>query len=384
MKSSKKTVSAEDLIEDTNPSPMALKLEKDNQDLRRKISELRLELGKNDIQFESIRRELKTIECTNPMPVLKSILNKKEKVSAPLSAVLVLGDWHVGEYIEADHVEKFNQYSWSIAQKRAHYLSRQFTNWVSVQRTATVVDELVVICIGDLISGDIHHELQVTNEFPAPVQSVRAGVLISKTIAELANHFKKVTVEYVTQDNHSRLTVKNQWKEGGLNSYNYIVGWIVGERLSKLKNVKVNLHESVKALVSIQGWKYLCMHGHNIKGWAGIPWYGTDRQIAHEAKTRRSKPNKTFDKMIIGHFHTPMWTPDYIVNGSMSGTSELDAAMGRDSVPAQVAFLVHPKYGEMNRIEFNVSNGDEEDFGGAEIALVEKPGYKEAAFASED
>jgi hypothetical protein len=34
-----------------------------------------------------------------------------------------------------------------------------------------------------------------------------------------------------------------------------------------------------------------------------------------------------------------------------------------------VAFLVHPKHGEMNRIEFKVADGDEEDFGGAEIAL---------------
>jgi hypothetical protein len=59
----------------------------------------------------------------------------------------------------------------------------------------------------------------------------------------------------------------------------------------------------------------------------------------------------------------------------MSGTNELDHAMGRDSEPCQNAFLVHPKYGEMNKIEFNTANGDDEDFGGAEIALVEQPGY---------
>jgi hypothetical protein len=72
----------------------------------------------------------------------------------------------------------------------------------------------------------------------------------------------------------------------------------------------------------------------------------------------------------------------YTVNGigvanSMSGTSELDHGQGRDSPPAQVAFLVHPRYGEMNRMEFQVANGDKEDFGGKEVALVEKTGYQE-------
>ena len=370
-----KRISPADIAEDVNPSPMARKLEKDNQQLRHKVEELRLELGKNEAFVETMKRELKGIDILAPVPV--TALSKKNRVSANLSAVLVFGDWHIGEYVESDQIEQFNQYSWAIAQKRAYYLQKQFINWVNVQRTGSTVDELVVICIGDMISGDIHQELQVTNEFPAPVQAVRAGVLVAKTIAELSPHFKKVRVEFVTQDNHSRLTVKPQWKEGGLNSYNYIVGWICQQQLEKLANVEMNLYGCVKALVEIQGWKYLAMHGHNIKGWSGIPWYGADRHIAREAKARRQRPTKNFDKVILGHFHQPLWTTDYIVNGSLSGTSELDHGQGRDAAPCQISFLVHPKYGEMNRIEFNVANGDDENFGGAEKALTEKPGRKD-------
>jgi len=379
----RKSVNPKDAIEDSNPSPLARKLEKDNLLLRHKVEELKLELGKNEAQFETIRRELKSIKCLDPIPIAAPVAAKGTKVSAPLSAVLVLSDWHIGEYTESDNIENFNQYNWAIAQKRAYYLQKQFVNWVAVQRTATIVDELVVVVVGDMISGDIHYELQVTNEFPAPVQAVRAGVLLSKTIAELSANFKSVRVEYVTLDNHSRLTKKPQWKEGGLNSYNYIVAWVVGERLNLLKNVEVSLYANMKALIDVQGFKYLCMHGHNIKGWAGFPWYGTDRQIAREAKSRRRRKNKNFDKVIIGHFHSPLWTPDYIVNGSMSGTSELDHAMGRDSEPCQVAFLVHPKYGEMNKIEFNTANGDDEDYKGAELALAEQPGYTESSLVAE-
>lgn len=369
----RKSVDIKDLIEDSNPSPMVRKLEKDNQILRHKIEELKLNLGENEAEFDQIKKELKTI--TPLSPVVYTPTPKHTRVTSDLSAVLVLGDWHIGEVVEADEIEGFNQYNWATAQKRAYYLQRQFINWVNVQRTAMVVDELVVVCIGDMVSGDIHQELQVTNEFPVPVQSVRAGILVAKTIAEMSAHFKKVRVEYVTMDNHSRLTKKPQWKEGGFNSYNYIVGFVAQERLSKLPNVDFNMYPSVKALVAIQGWKYLCQHGHGIKGWSGIPWYGTDRHIASEAKARRSMPTKNFDKMILGHFHQPLWTTDYIINGSMSGTSELDHGCGRHALPAQVAFLVHPKYGEMNRIEFSVSNGDSEDYKGAEIALEETSQY---------
>ena len=371
----RKTVGLKDVVEDSNPSPMVRKLEKDNQLLRHRVEEMKLEMGEDEAQFDQIKRELKAITPLSPVVHLPT--PKNVKVSSPLSAVLVIGDWHIGEVVEADEIENFNEFNWGIAQKRAYYLQKQFVNWVNVQRTATVVDELVVLAIGDMISGDIHQELQVTNEFPAPVQSVRSGILVAKTIAEMAPHFEKVRVEYITLDNHCRLTTKPQWKEGGYNSYNYIVGFIARERLASVPNVEFNMYPSVKALVTIQGWKYLCQHGHSIKGWAGIPWYGTDRHIAREAKARRSKPTKNFDKMIMGHFHAPLWTVDYIINGSMSGTSELDHGQGRHAEPAQVAFLVHPKHGEMNRIEFNVANGDDEDFKDAEIALEENIGYKQ-------
>jgi hypothetical protein len=105
--------------------------------------------------------------------------------------------------------------------------------------------------------------------------------------------------------------------------------------------------------------------------------------VAREAKARRRKPNRNFDKMIIGHFHQPLWTTDYIVNGSLSGTSELDHGQGRHAEPSQIAFLVHPRYGEMNKIEFEVQHADKEDFGGAELALQEKPEYDEIMAGTE-
>jgi len=62
--------------------------------------------------------------------------------------------------------------------------------------------------------------------------------------------------------------------------------------------------------------------------------------------------NRRFSKLILGHFHQPLKSLYYLMNGSLSGTNELDHALGRFCNPCQVSFMVHPKHGEFNWSEF--------------------------------
>ena len=360
-----KGVNPQEVVEDVNPSPVVTKLRADNTKLRHRVDELKLALGEDESYFEAIK---KTIAAIEPLPMVPyQSPADGGAIHSDLSAVLVFSDWHIGEIVEADEVEGFNQFDWSIAQKRAYYLCRKFISWVQVQRLSANIDEAVIICDGDLISGDIHHELQVTNEWPVPVQNVKAGFLIAHAVAQIAPYFKKVRVEFMTTDNHSRRTKKPQAKQTGYNSEGYTIAFIAKERLRDVSNVEFNIYAKIKQLVDIRGFHYLIEHGNTIRGWAGFPWYGADRAVSREAKARRMMPKKNFYKVIIGHFHTPLKTLDYIVNGSLSGTTEFDHGQGRHADPCQIAFLVHPKYGDFNFNEFYVHYGDDEDFGGAEL-----------------
>jgi hypothetical protein len=357
-------INPQDVVDDINPSPAITLLRKDNQKLRARVDELKLALGEDEEYFESIKKTLMSIE---PLPSVSYDPPEDGGVGSGLSAVMVFSDWHIGEYTDSDEVEGFNSFSWAIAQKRAFYLTRKFVNWVAVQRRAATINEAVIICDGDLISGDIHQELQVTNEWPVPVQNVKAAFLLAKCVSEIAPHFDKVRVEFMTTDNHSRRTKKPQSKQSGLNSEGYVIAYLMQERLRDIPNVQMNIYTRIKALVNIQGFPFLVEHGNSIRGWAGIPWYGADRSVAREAKARRMMPKKNFYKCLIGHFHQPMKTPDYIVNGSLSGTSEFDHGQGRHADPCQIAFLVHPKYGDFNFNELYVHFADELDFGGDEL-----------------
>jgi len=108
-------------------------------------------------------------------------------------------------------------------------------------------------------------------------------------------------------------------------------------------------------VIDVNGMSYLIMHGHQVRGWMGKPYYGFDRKVGREAiKRMRSKlPGVLFDRLVMGHWHEPANTLDWIIGGSLSGTDAYDHKNGRYAPPLQPIWLVHPKHGEFDwtRIE---------------------------------
>lgn len=266
--------------------------------------------------------------------------------SAPCTYVLHLTDLHYGEVIDKDEIDGFNAYNPEIAEKRLHFLGQSIIKQTGVLRNGYNVPHLHILGTADFISGDIHHELQVTNAFPCPVQAVKCGYALGALVEMMAPHFETVTIDIVTLDNHGRITHKYQQAEGGLNNWCYVVAQIVTQYCARLKNVVVNTHAKATALVHIGPEKYLLFHGHQMKGWAGKPYYGFDRRVAMEAVKRMGVPENAFTKLIFGHFHTATNEKDWQLGGCLSGTSAFDHSMGRHCEAHQTSWLVHPEHGE--------------------------------------
>jgi hypothetical protein len=275
------------------------------------------------------------------------------KVSSPCPVCLLICDTHYGAVQNKSEVEGFGEYSPEICENRSMSFIGKVLEWVKLHRASYLVDTAYVLVAGDLISGDIHQELQVTNAFPVPVQTVGAARLIAAQISELSRHFKKIVVHFVTEDNHGRLTKKPQAKEAGINSFNYLVGEIAKTMLSKHSNIEFNIYPQYEAVVNVSGRRYLLMHGHGVMGWLGFPYYGVERKIAKEAVKRMNGPDVTrFHKVIMGHWHSPLAHPLYWIGGSVQGTDAYDHKSGRHADPSQAAWFVHPRYGEFDRTDF--------------------------------
>lgn len=325
----------------------------------RVLNEYRKEHGKLQIFFD---RVLDAISAIEPVPLY---YRKPEVVSvnSTCTAVMCISDTHMGAVQRPDEIEGFNEYNPEICERRCMTFVEKVVKWVELHRLAYRIDELHVLVTGDLISGDIHDELKITNAFPMPIQVVRAGELLARQIAYVAPHFSIVVVHFLVEDNHSRLTKKPQAKEAGQNSMNYLVGEIARIYLKNQENVDFRIYPVYEKVVNVCNRKYLIMHGHNIRGWMGIPWYSIERKIAKEATARMglmmdeyfAKRNEIgFHKLHFAHFHQPMDHPLYSANGSTQGTDAYDHKDGRHADPSQSSWLIHPSHGEFDRTNFNL------------------------------
>jgi len=341
-------------------------LRNENSVLKRRVKDLSIVDGKAQAFTEDLKEYISAIK---PVCSYFAAPARKTHVGSPVTATLLLSDWHIGEKVFPNEVENINQYDWAIAQKRVHLLTEKFINWVETSRQSMNIDEAVIVCLGDFISGSLHYELISTNEFPVPVQSVNAGYLLANAVNRISQHFKKVRVEFVVLDNHGRLTVKPQWKNGAINNMNYVVGAIAKERLREIKGVSFEIHQATQKLIEINGHSYLATHGHSIRAGGLFPWYGIGRHVAKEAKSRRMAPNRSFRKILLAHYHEPVWTTDFIANGSVTGQSEYGLSGSYNTDPSQTAFMVHPRNGEMNHIDFDLKTADSMEFDGKELVI---------------
>ncbi|KKL54648.1 hypothetical protein LCGC14_2263290 [marine sediment metagenome] len=327
--------------------------------LRGQISGLKIEIKTMQTDYGNLRgyfRDLDAVAVSLKIPETPKIYNPTKdeiKVKTPCVAVLHWSDWHYGAIQEPDEIEFMNSFSPDILKARIENLCDDFVRWVSCLREGYVINECVILDTGDNISGDIHRELSITNAFPTPVQAFECGVLKGAMLSKLAPHFESVRMEFIVPDNHSRLTDKPQSKQAGLNSHNYVVGHVGRLVASNQTNIEFNIHTSNTKVINIIGRRYLLSHGHDIKAWMGVPYYGIERKVSREALVRLNGPDDNkFHKVVMGHFHAPLAHPYFWIGGSASGTDEFDHKCGRRSIPMQSAWIVHKEHGEFNRTDF--------------------------------
>ena len=358
---------------------MALKIDEFQQHYSEHSEELRRQLKEKDLVLSQYRKEhgklsvffdelTRNIEPIPPPPPVFIKADTKHNICA---AVMRISDPHTGASQDALEIEGLNNYSFAICEKRQMYYVDTFVGWVYRQRKSYPINDCHVIVTGDLVSGDIHQELQVTNEFPAPVAVVKATEVLVQQLHKLAPHFDKVVVEFVTEDNHGRLTKKPQAKEAGKNNYNYIIGMMAKEFLKDCENVTFNIYPQLEAVVTVLNRNYLITHGHQIRAWMGIPFYGVQRMVGKESSRRmvqmldelreesieavQQAKRMGFHKFVMGHYHQWFESYYYSICPSVSGPDAYDVQCGNFHPPGQSAWLVHSEKAEFNHIFFDFS-----------------------------
>ena len=316
-------------------------------DLRKSRKDLSITLEKVGELSEARKLIEEALEPLSPAPIrFKAPKKWTKKGKRSYLAVPLVSDWQIGEVIKAEACS-WGAFNWKIAQARVKTYAQEFVQWLDAMRSGYAVKDVTVMVLGDMISGDIHDGLRVTNEFPVPVQAVNAGDLLATFVSLLSGYAEHVRIEFVGLDNHGRLTKKAQWKDGALNNMNYVVFHVAKGRLDKHLNVDMHYHLDSPAYIDLDGRPILAMHGHQFKSWMGIPYYGIQRYRGQKA-IKHMEEGKPFFEIFCGHWHNSARPPGAIMNGALPGTGELDTNVGRHGPPAQTSMLWHPKYGPFN------------------------------------
>ena len=164
-----------------------------------------------------------------------------------------LNDLHFGAYVD----NYWNYYNSDVCRGFLQdYIS-------SIIETAKRYDaeNCYVWANGDLISGNIHKTIAVSNRENVIEQVVGVSELISEFLAELSNHFRNVYFSSVA-GNHSRLEEKD--KASIHERMDDLVEWYLKARLQNFENVVFDHYRKIDDtmyLLDIRGKTYLGVHG---------------------------------------------------------------------------------------------------------------------------
>ena len=166
--------------------------------------------------------------------------------------LIILSDLHLGQTFDSI----FGKYNTDIAKDRLN----QLLNEVLSIRDLHNSRKCYVSLQGDLISGNIHKSIQVTNRENVIEQVKNATELVSSFCYELSLHFENVFLSNVS-GNHTRI----ERKEDAIHDERLddIISWAVELSLKHIDNFHV-LHRNIDtgiADIDIRGKSYIAVHG---------------------------------------------------------------------------------------------------------------------------
>lgn len=239
-------------------------------DSSEQLEEIRLaqrELERSKIQFRDernawqkqnfidARAEQKLDKLEEELKSLGKINFEKHNethVSSDNDILLILSDLHIGQTFETF----FGKYNTDIARNRLQQLLDEV---LSIQKIHNS-EKCYVSLQGDLISGNIHKSIQVTNRENVIEQIKIATELISSFCYELSKHFRVVFMTNAS-GNHTRIDKKDDALHD--ERLDDLIGWAVELSLKHIDNFHVLKRNIDTGIVDIciRNKTYIGVHG---------------------------------------------------------------------------------------------------------------------------
>ncbi len=276
----------------------------------------------------------------SPQVIPKSHRKKTEHVF-----VLDWSDLHAGEVVSLEETGGLNEYNWEIMLKRQDRLREALFSYQD--NRPYPVRKLHVFALGDMLSGNIHGELEATNEIPLAEATVQLGLDGAEWLESLTERFELIEFAGVV-GNHPRAH-KKPWAKQGYDNADWTAYHVMATSLKRNKRISFDIPKANQHRVMVADrFANLLWHGDGVRSsMPGIPWGGVSRRV-NALRNQYVSGGIPVDYFHNGHFHQANAVEQgrIIVNGSIKGVDEYSLkAFGGGQPPCQVLSTFHPKRG---------------------------------------
>lgn len=271
------------------------------------------------------------------------IVAEKGSRNTEAVAVAVASDWHVEEIVQPHTVNNLNKYTPEIAKKRSIKFFQLIERMVRKERQDVDIKTLVLWLGGDFISGHIHESLMITTAMSPVNAAIYAKELLESGIRFLLENTDLKLVIPCSIGNHSRVTKKVVTGDEAGNSLEWFIYGALAHAYKDEPRVRFILSESYLNIVPILGLRVRFHHGHAVKFGGGV---GGLTIPLNKAIYRWNQTDKV-DLDVLGHFHQYTSMRQFVVNGSLMGTTDYGLRKGfENEPPTQAFFLIDSKRGK--------------------------------------
>jgi hypothetical protein len=281
--------------------------------------------------------------------------NARSKTASVETAVQMFSDWHSDEVVLSEAVRGFNEYNDTIAAQRVRAVVDRHLSIKGRMEAGGGwrIPHLVVSANGDFVSGTIH-ELEKHSDHKNVVWAVyETGLRLGQAIRDLSAAYEHVEV-VCTSGNHGRLpdARRIQEKEPTRN-WDTLVYLFAKEATRSLSNVTWTIPDSYSLLFQVGRWTFGQQHGHEVRSWNSVPFYGLNR-LTGNLNAMEAARGAQIHYWLFGHFHSASSMPhasgESFINGSLIGATEFSVnALGKADRPTQWLMFVHPENGVTSR-----------------------------------
>ena len=310
------------------------------------IDDKRFELKRQKMQMQDQKRELnkklrewaradhiqqeivKAIKTLTPLVPHKCHCHAEDEVSDS-EGVLLLSDWHVGQFT----MNANNSFNDVVLEQRVQKLEDKTIEYGKLHK----VSRMHVFALGDFINGLIHVTTRINNTENVIQQCMHASELLCDVISTLSENFEDVSV-YFARGNHDRVSA-NMKESVTAESFFDLIQWYLAARLEGIENVHLieNTVDSEIITADICGQKIFAVHGHKDK---------PAKAVQNLSLMLREIPDYVF----MGHFHSAaereVQGAEVIVNSSLCGTDDYAVSIRKYSKPAQ-KFMIFNEDGRL-------------------------------------